>query len=255
MTKMMLSADQKTISCMLDTVSFNHKLHFNLGRKRKLQYKKHDKDDVAVLNEVHLFIPTDNSAQLGAYTLTLDKVQKIEVLVHDKKRTTDSYVIGAIGYSLGAAAVVAIIVAATKSSCPFVSAYDGTAFNLQGEIYGGAIYPQLARHDYLPLKMSPLPDGTLQLKITNELQERQYTDLAELVVIEHDKNTKVLSDENGHFYSVTNAQVPLSASLANGKNVLSALKEANDNEIVYMDDSSSVDSKNELVLELIMPTI
>jgi hypothetical protein len=97
MTKMMLSADQKTISCMLDTVSFNHKLHFNLGPKRKLQYKKHDKDDVAVLNEVHLFIPTDNSAQLGAYTLTLDKVQKIEVLVHDKKRTTDSYVIGAIG--------------------------------------------------------------------------------------------------------------------------------------------------------------
>ena len=118
-----------------------------------------------VLSEVHFYIHPDNTAVLGQYTLALDKVKLIEVIEKDKARTTSSYVIGAIGYTLGAVAVVAIIIAATKSSCPFVSAYDGDNFWLQGEIYGGAIYPQLARHDYLPLKMPPLKDGSLQVKL------------------------------------------------------------------------------------------
>lgn len=250
---MTLSADEKTMTCVLDTVPPNHQLHFNLGHKQKLQYRKTDKEELAVLNEVHLFIPADNTTQAGTYALSLDKIQKIEVIVHDKKRTTDSYVIGAIGYTLGAAALVGIIVAATKSSCPFVSAYDGKEFNLQGEIYGGAIYPQLARHDYLPLKMAPLADGTLQLKITNELQERQYTDIAELIVIEHDKNTKALSDENGNFYSVSDKQTPLTARLNSGRDVLSAVNKAGDNEICYMEDSTNVDSKNELLLSFNNP--
>lgn len=248
-TKMTLSTDQKTISCVLDTISSDHRLHLTLGHKRKMQYKKQVKQDLSVLNEVHLFIPPDNTVQQGSYILSLDKVHKIEVIVHDKKRTTDSYVVGAIGYSLGAAVVVAIIVAATKSSCPFVSAYDGTQFSLQGEIYGGAIYPQLERHDYLPLKMALLRDGTLQLKITNELQERQYTDMAELLVIDHDKTSKILTDEKGDIYTISNQQLPLTASLGNGKNVLSALARPNDNEILYMDDSSRTDAKNEVTLK------
>jgi len=253
MKNIMLSEDQKTLSCVLDTVSFNHKLHFVLGRKRKMQYQKNKREDLGVLNEVHLFIPTDTIANTGAYTLALDNVQKIEVIEHDKKRTTSSYVIGALGYTLGAVAVVGIIIAATKSSCPFVSAYDGNEFSLQGEIYGGAIYPQLARHDYIPLRMAPKPDGTLQLKISNELQERQYTDIADLLVITHDKNTKVLADEKGTLYSVSDPQAPVVAQLGSNKNVLSALLTAGDNELIYMDDTSRADAGNEVRMKFNKP--
>jgi hypothetical protein len=154
---------------------------------------------------------------------------------------------------VGAFALAVVIVAATKSSCPFVSAYHGNQFTLQGEIYGGAIYPQLARYDFLPLKMAPLADGSLQLKISNELQERQYTDMAELWVVTHDKNNKVLADEKGNLYSIAKTETPEAAWLNGKKNVLSALSKDADNELLYMDDTSSANASNEVVMQFNKP--
>jgi len=167
MYNLILSDDRKSLYCSLDTLPVFHQLHLHFGRNRNLKYRKDTDSDI--LNEVHIYIPNDTTVAYGKYTLQLDKVQKMEVLVKDKGRTTGSYVIGAIGYTLGALAVVAIIAVATKSSCPFVSAYNGNEFVLQGEIYGGAIYPQMARDDYMPLRMRPSPNGDLQVKISNEL--------------------------------------------------------------------------------------
>ncbi len=244
-----LSADQKTLQCTLDNLSPLNKLHLTNGRGGNMRYKKNDIADYSVLNEVHLYIPPDNNAVLGKYTLALDKVQKIEVIEKDQKRTTSSYVIGAIGITVGALTVATIIILATKSSCPFVSAYTNNEFVLQGEIYGGAIYPQMARHDYIPLQMSPLADGTVQLKISNELKERQYTDMAELMVITHGINTKVFADETGKLYSISNPQPPVSAMLGNNKDVLSSISHAGDNEILYLDDSTQTDARNEVMMQ------
>jgi hypothetical protein len=96
------------------------------GRGGNMRYKPGDSEDLPVLSEVHLYMPTIPAAAGQTVNLSLDQVQKIEVLERDRKRTTNSYVIGAIGYTLGAMAVALVIIAATKSSCPFVSAHDGT---------------------------------------------------------------------------------------------------------------------------------
>lgn len=243
-----LSDDKKFLLCQLDMITPGHQLHLVNGYKGKMQYKRNSVEGLNVLSEVHFYTTFDTSARQGAYSLPLDRVQKIEIIEHDRKRTTNSYVIGAVGYTLGAAVIVSVIALALKSSCPFVSAYDGKEFSLQGEIYGGSIYPQLARHDYMPLKMSPKPDGTLQVKISNELRERQYTDMADLWVITHNKKNRVLSDEQGNLYSIANPQSPLSAELNGAKDVLSALKRAGDHELIYMDDSSKTDARNDVVL-------
>ena len=248
-----LSADQKTMECNLETLTSFNKLHLGKGRNGNMRYKTSNPEDLFVLNEVHFFIVPDNTASLGKYTFALDKVQKIEVIEKDKKRTTNSYVLGAIGYTLGTMVVVGIIIAATKSSCPFVSAYTNNEFVLQGEIYGGAIYPQMARHDFIPLKMSPLTDGTVQLKISNELKERQYTDMAELMVITHDINSKVYADEKGNLHSIADPQAPVTATLSNRRNVLSTLTKAGDNEILYLDDSSQTDARNEVLMDFNKP--
>ena len=253
MKNIVLSEDKKTLNCILDTLPGNHQLYLVNGRKGKHQYRKSDLEDLAVLNEVHFYIQPDNSTGFGNYTLQLDKVQKIEIIEHDKKRTTNSYVIGAIGITVGAILLAGIIVAATKSSCPFVSAYDGNNFSLQGEIYGGAIYPQLARHDYMPLKMSPLADGTLQLKISNELQERQFTDMAELWVITHDKNAKVFADEKGNLYYIAAPQTPITANLNQQKDVTASLQTTGDNEMLYMDDTAVANASNEVVMKFNKP--
>lgn len=248
MTNMVLSNDRKTLTLTPDTLSANHKLHLVNGRNGNQQYKKYNELDLGVLNEVHFYTAPMQAKPGEKLQLNLDQVQKIEVIEKDKARTTNSYVIGAIGYTLGAFLVAAIIVAAVKSSCPFVSAYDGNDFALQGEIYGGAIYPQMARHDYLPLKMAPLADGTLQLKITNELKEKQYTDMAKLLVIKHAPSTKMMVDETGRLYSIGQPTLPETAILSNGKNLLQALQKAGDNAIAYMDDTTSSDASNTITL-------
>lgn len=246
MNNLRVSENRKTLTATLDTLPANHRLHVVYERSGNKRYKPGDPNEQPVLSEVHLYAPSVASAMGQEVTLPLDAVQKIEVIEHDNKRTTNSYMIGAIGAVTGAFIVAAFIALATKSSCPFVSAHDGTAFQLQGEIYGGAIYPQMARHDYLPLKMAPLADGTLQLKISNELKEVQYTDIANLQVIQHDPSVHVLTNETGQLYSIRSPQAPLSALLNNRKDVVPALRLEADNTVAYMDDTTTTDASNHI---------
>ncbi|THU40982.1 hypothetical protein FAM09_02365 [Niastella caeni] len=249
MKNLQIKADHTAMTCTLDTLPPEHKLHLRNGIRNNRRYKRSDPTHRSVLNEVHFFIERDNAAKPGPYTLALNQVYRIEVIQKDRERTTGSYAIGAIGYTLGAMALVAAIVVATKSSCPFVSAYDGNQFTLQGETYGGAIYPQLARHDYLPLKMAPTPNGNLQLKISNELQERQYTDIANLLVITHNKHSRILADETGHLYSIEKPQLPVKALLNNKPINTIALKQHNDQVLQFMDDTTFTNGQNELELQ------
>ncbi len=231
-----LSPDRKTLSCILDTLPEDHELYLHKGIHGNMRYRL-GKPDTVVLNEVHFYIPEDSTARPGGpYTLDLARVQKVEILIKDKSRTTRSYIGGAVGITLGVLAVAAIIVAATKTSCPFISANDGSGLVLQGEIYGGAIYPQLARNDYLQLKMAPLPNGKLQLRISNELKEKQYTDLAELMVLTHRKDVQMRVDEFGVIYSVSNPQPPVYAK-AGDKDILDLLKTPDDHNVFAFDDT------------------
>ncbi len=247
-----LNADNKTASCTLDTIPASHRFYLSQPKQTDRRYKPSNDFENAIVNEVHFYSSDKTVTATGPYTLDLSKIQKIEVIQHDKKRTTNSYVIGTLLSVVGATAITAVLIVALKSSCPFVSAYDGKDYTLQGEIFGGAIYPQLCRKDFLLLNMAPKEDGTLQVKISNELKERQYTDLAKLWVVDHPKNSKIVVDEKGNLHSITDPQVPFAAML-NRRNVLPYLSKANDNRILYLDDSSRKDARNEIILRFKRP--
>ncbi len=252
MKQLELSKDQRSVSCTLEYLPANHLFSSQKGNYSK-KYRKSDPDQSEIVNEVHFYIKDSSKLQPGSFTLQLEEIEKIEMIQHDKKRTTNSYVIGTVVTVLGTAALAGIIALALKTSCPFVSAYDGKDFSLQGEIYGGAIYPQLSRKDYLPLKMAPLADGTLQLKISNELKENQFTDLARLWVVSHDKGTKIASDEKGNLYNIVQPLLPFSAILNQHKNILPEIRMADDYKIVYMEDTSRKDALNEIILKFKKP--
>jgi hypothetical protein len=147
MDKISLSEDQKTIHCVLTDLPFSHQLHMKKGEHHEnFQYKPKEPTR-AVLEEVHFFISPEPLAKDGVFTLPVDKIQRIEVIEKDGGRTVGSHILGVFGI-IGSIAGVALIIAAL-TSCPFVSPYDGEEFSLQGEIYGGAVYPQLSRHDYI----------------------------------------------------------------------------------------------------------
>ncbi len=244
-----LSEDRRSIQCTLDSLPSDHQLYLTRGRSGTMHYKPKNPDDIKVLNEVHFFVTPATSTTIGQYVLQLDNIQKIEVIQHDRGRTTVDYVLSSVGGVLGVIIVAAVIALATKSSCPFVSAYTGNDFELQGEIYGGAIYPQLARNDYMPLRMQPVANGKLMIKISNELREKQYTDVADLLVISHDKNSKVLADQKGNLYSISNASVPLKAWTSDKTDVLPLLIKSNDDQLLRFDDTLTASTDNYVITQ------
>jgi len=140
--------------------------------------------------------------------------------------------------------IAGIIVAATKSSCPFVSVYDGNQYRLQGELFGGAVNRQLERLDYIPLKTEPA-NGSIQLRISNELKEKQYTNFADLLVIEHPDNTMVFPNTDGKLYQVADPVVPISARLNEQQDVLKAISRK-DEFFCSFNDSTTSTGINEL---------
>ncbi|NNV55366.1 hypothetical protein [Limnovirga soli] len=253
MSNVLVSEDRTTMHCHLEALPPEHYLHLINGVSSNRRYKK-SINEQSVLNEVHFYIPTDTSARTGGdYTLALNKVEKVEVIEKDNGRTTSSYVLGGLGIAVGALAVGSLIALALKSSCPFVSAYNDNQLQLQGEIYGGAIYPQLCRNDYIGLRMSPTPAGKLQLQISNELKENQFTDVAELLVITHDKNIKVVADEKGNLHSVALPVLPNTA-IAAGKNIMPLLQNPNDDLTYKFDDTiAAAQNNNHVVLSFTKP--
>lgn len=156
-----------TLSGRLAAVQPIHRLYLE-AEKNNMKYK--DGESGAILNEVHIFLTNNIKLDTaGTITLPLDQIVKIEVIQHDRKRTNSSYILGGVGIGLGVMVLAGVIIALTKSSCPFISVYDGQQYNLQGELFGGAINARLERTDYVPLLATPV-NGQFDLRISNELR-------------------------------------------------------------------------------------
>ena len=119
MDKLVLSTDKTTMSCTLDMLSSFNRLHLTTGKGGKMRYKKHDPGDLSVLNEAHVYIVPDTAVTTGKYSLSIDKVQKIEVIEKDKQRTSNSYVLGGLAITAGVAIFLVVISAAAASSMSF----------------------------------------------------------------------------------------------------------------------------------------
>lgn len=146
-------------------------------------------------------------------------------------RRTDT--VGSIAASFfltaGILAVIALaavaIVVATKDSCPFVYSWNGEQFVFDGEPYGGAITRGLERDDYAELEHLRADDGIFRLRITNEVRETQFTNLLELWVVDHAPGTRVIPDEWGNLYTISDPQALLSATNATGRDLSPWLSE------------------------------
>ncbi|PHN01600.1 hypothetical protein CRP01_36485 [Flavilitoribacter nigricans DSM 23189 = NBRC 102662] len=174
----------------------------------------------SILNEVHLYLaPDQGTYAVGDIALPVTQISEIRVIKPDTGKSIAHFVFGAIGVL----AIVTIIVALTKSSCPYLYVYDGQDYVFEGELYGGAILKNLERDDYLPLPRLQADGSIYKLKIANELKEEEYTNLARLVVVDHPQHTTVLLDQKGQPHLIQDPQLPVQA-LANGEDIRSTLQ-------------------------------
>ena len=98
--------------------------------------------------------------------------------------------------------VAALIVAATKQSCPFIYSFDGNKYVFDAEPLGGATTKGLERTEYSKMDYLKNTDDSYKILVRNEVEETQYIDELSLLAIRHDEDKEVIPDLNGNFYQI-----------------------------------------------------
>ena len=166
--------------------------------RRLIQYdpyakgRRLTKENAAVIKEAHIHVlPDYDVPDYGEVTIPAQSVNYIEVLKDDPLST----ILIVLGVALAVVMIAVLIIALTKSSCPYVYTFNGEEWQFEGEIYSGAVQKNMERTDHLKLS-SNVNDTLYRIRIANELQERQYVNNASLIYVDHDTMPNAIADSD-----------------------------------------------------------
>lgn len=234
-----------------ETLPANH-YHFKSAKKYKranrFKYDTQRKFDSPIY-EIHLYATSPFAKENESVTIPFSSINLVEVYDRHGGATIGSL----LGVTAAVAVVVGAVLLATKSSCPFAYVRHGDDYDFVGEIYAGAINSRLERDDYLPLPRLTPVDGSYGLRITNELLERQYTNLAQLMVINHPPDVKVVVDKNGAIQSISAAEAPQEAISQTGTNHKETLSAIDSIAYLFNDESPDANPERSLILTFKKP--
>jgi hypothetical protein len=149
--------------------------------------------------------------------IPIENIYRLDVLKHKEAATLLAKTVGTI-VSFGAFMGATLATGLTTLSCPFIYIQDGDVERFMGEFFSGAVTENMARHDFLPLPGFEPVDGVYELRIANEMEERQYTDLAVLEAVEHPADMEVLMTPEGMPILFASPQLPAEAVTDQGTN-------------------------------------
>jgi len=158
------------------------------------------------------------------YQIPLTSITRLEVYDVDLGATIFISTLVVAGVAALAFVVAFVIFILTKESCPFIYSFNGDTYELSGEIYSGAIFPNMERHDYMILPQLRPHQGRYLLRMANEVEEIQHTNLSELRVVDHPRGTQLLVDKYGSYFTLSQPQSPISAVSAAEADLLPFLK-------------------------------
>lgn len=139
-------------------------------------------------------------------------------------------------------------------SCPFIYIQDGDTERFMGELFSGSVTENMARHDFMPLPGFEPVDGIYELRIANEMKERQYTDLAVLEAVEHPAGMEVLMTPEGTPILFAAPQLPLEAVTDQGTNCATLMAERDGIAYDFTDESADNEDFSSLSLAFDNPT-
>lgn len=241
-----IDRDNNVLKANTSELTGNHS-YMELAGLQKVNKKKSKNGNP--FHTVHIYTGKYiNFEASNLLTLPLNDIDSIGVYDHAVGKEIAMFGLGTVG----ALAVVTAIIALTKSSCPFVYSNDGEAYVFEGELYPGAIKSKLERDDFLLLKKLKSKDGKYSIQVSNELKEKQYTNLIQLIEVKHSKEYDILMDNKGSFQTISKLEAPK----------ISTTKDVSVNSILFKDKipymfnnmESDENGLNHLILDFDKPT-
>ena len=144
----------------------------------------------------------------GAQTeVPLDQVQRVWV---SRREISEGRTV-ALTVGVAATLVLAAAITLAATGCPYLYSWDGEKFVLDAELFGGSISQGLERQDFAELPGLRASAGTYRLLLADELDETDYTDSLELIVVDHAQGSRVGIDDNGGLHSLNRPMTALEA--------------------------------------------
>lgn len=213
----------------------------------KNRYKNRDRD--STLDQVHLFASSFSFLSDSTVAVPDTAISKIEIYDPATGATVASFVFGVVGVASLAVVTFAVIATLLKESCPFIYVFNGESLKFIGEIYSGAIYPTLERHDYLPLPDMKTDSAGYRIKMTNEVREIQNTNLIELLVFNHPEETEVLVDKYGEYQTISKLHSLVTATNILGNDIREKLLMKDSLSYYYDDQEESTNPAETIILD------
>ena len=205
--------------------------------------KKVKKRDLEYVNQVHVYADLFSEDAKAGIIINLKDITKVDVM--KDAELLNSFIVGTavVAGTVVGTVVVSALVVAILCNCPHNYTFDGEQYHYNNTLFTGATSAALERNDFKKLP-DYLPESeSYQLMIKNEENEIQYTNLLELIAVQHDLNTVVIPSQQGDFFTISNLQMPLSTKNDLGQDLQPLL--SYDDEVAYaFDNKSSEDFAN-----------
>ena len=165
------------------------------------------------------------------YSIPVDQVQRLWVYRQEfSPGRTTALVVGVTAGVAGVAGVAIALANGKRSApanssfgCPFVYSWNGAGFVFDGEMYGGSVTRGMERDDTTELGQLRPENGVYRITLSNEMAETEFTNLAELWVVDHPLGTRVAADESGKLYTLSDSRPPTAAFDQRGTDLLPLL--------------------------------
>ncbi len=206
--------------------------------------------NVHVQKEIHLVLQEEPPfkfeeivASSSEVLIPIESLDRVEVYTFDEKKTQSNKVITAVGISVATILVAAAIISIASASdpeptqpteitsCPYVYAFNGQSYQLVGDLFPGALLPNLERTDYILLADQEAKEGKQVIQLRNELEEVQHINQLELLAVRHRPGLKVRLDQHGSPHALGATAPPTSATLSSAADVLPLV--ANQDQLAY----------------------
>ena len=224
-----VNEDEQTLEGVLVPVSTEHeqkvikKNSFNRNKQKKVAKNQDSIKEVLAtrdtkrvhrykptkkmpLNEVHFYLK-DNKIYKNNENVSVPFSDVYRISINDKN--TGRSIASVLAGTFGTIAFATLLVAALKSSCPFIYIKNGEEFDFIGELYPGQITTNMQKDDFLSLPKFMADDkNNYTIRITNQLKEIQHTDQVELITVNHEASVKTLLDARGNVQTFQNIIAP-----------------------------------------------
>jgi hypothetical protein len=174
-------------------------------------------------NQLHFYL---DSFEYDGQKAIINYTQIKEIKVLDKNTGLSTILnLGITGASVTAAFFTFLVIAC---NCPHNYIYDGEKYIFNNTLFTGATAPNLERDDFKPLPDYKPDNSNYNILIKNEENEIQYTNLLEIIQVNHSKNSEVALDQKGNVYTLNKREKPIKVLDDFGNNLSYKLNEIND---------------------------